>query len=52
MLWENMSGCQNSGPFFGYPKGLGFRVVPYYIRDAKRDHNLTTTHMEHYIGSI
>ena len=30
-----MGGCQNYGPFFGYPK----YEVPYYIRDPNRDHN-------------
>ena len=30
-----MGGCQNDGPFFGYPKYL----VPYYNRDPKRDHH-------------
>ena len=30
-----MGGCQNSGPFFGYPIYEG----PYYNRDPKRDHN-------------
>ena len=30
-----MDGCQNYGPFFGYPK----YKVPFYNRDPKRDHN-------------
>ena len=30
-----MGGCQNYGPFFGYPR----YEVPYYNRDPKRDHN-------------
>ena len=29
-----MGGCQNYGPFFGYPKYW----VPYYNKDPKRDH--------------
>ena len=34
--YEYMGGCQNYGPFFGYPK----YSVPYFKRDPKRDHNL------------
>ena len=30
-----MGGCQNYGPFFGYPESS----VPYYNRDPERDHN-------------
>ena len=30
-----MCGCQNYGPFFGYPK----YSVPYYNKDPKRDHD-------------
>ena len=30
-----MGGCQNYGPFFGYPK----YQVPCYIRDPKREPN-------------
>ena len=30
-----MGGCQNYGPFLGYPK----YEVPYYNGDPKRDHN-------------
>ena len=30
-----MGGCQNYGPFLGYPT----YQVPYYNRDPKRDHN-------------
>ena len=30
-----MGGCQNYGPFFGYPK----YKVPCYNGDPKRDHN-------------
>ena len=33
----HMGGCQNYGPFFGYPKySIG---AVYYKRDPKRDHN-------------
>ena len=30
-----MGGCQNYGPFLGYPK----YEVPYYNKDPKRDHD-------------
>ena len=30
-----MGGCQNNGPFFGYPK----YQASYYNREPKRDHN-------------
>ena len=30
-----MGGCQNYGPFLGYPNDQS----PYYNRDPKRDHN-------------
>ena len=34
-IMSYMGGCQNHGPFSGYPT----YSVPYYTRDPKRDHN-------------
>ena len=31
-----MGGCQNYGPFFGYP----IYKVPYYNRDSRRGHKI------------
>ena len=35
LVFVDMGGCQNYGPFVGYPKYL----VPYYNRVPKKDHN-------------
>ena len=39
-----MGGCQNYGPFLGYP----FFSVPYYNRDPKGDH-IFENHPDIYI---
>ena len=44
-----MGGCQNYGPFLGYPKYW----VPYYTKEPKRDHNFDNNlDARRYVGAM